>query len=133
MRTRSWCKIKRLLVTDYLEFMLHQSSLLRFNCQRRDALMRLRLGLTILFLLLMGSTVYALPTCTQIKAQPNAWAAAQIDALVGAAHTFYEDDDAADAYKKVVNDIATALKQCNLSQEESFAGHYREFIDYVNA
>jgi mono/diheme cytochrome c family protein len=33
----------------------------------------------------------------------------------------------------VVEVIATTLRQCDLSHQEGFASHYREFIEYVNA
>ena len=95
--------------------------------------MRLRISLTIFFLLLAGRTTYASTFCARLKLQPDAWVAARVNALVLAAHTLFNNDNASDAYKRTVNGIATTLRQCKLTEDQSFISHYREFIEYIEA
>jgi len=68
-----------------------------------------------------------------VKAQPDAWVTARVDALVSAARAAYEHDKAQPAYERVLGGIATTIKQCKLAQDESFNGRYREFVEYVEA
>src|SRR5947209_737910 len=96
-------------------------------------LMRLRISLTIFFLLLAGRTTYASTFCARLKLQPDAWVAARVNALVLAAHTLFNNDNASDAYKRTVNGIATTLRQCKLTEDQSFISHYREFTEYIEA
>jgi hypothetical protein len=55
----------------------------------------------------------------------------KVDALVGAARAAYEDDDAVAAYEKVLDGINATLKQCKLSQDNSFSSRCAKFVDYV--
>ena len=96
--------------------------------------MSFRLALTLLLLLSAGTTGSASTTsCAQLKSRPDPWVAGRVDALVEAAHASYEKDEAADAYKRVVSQIAATIRQCRLSQDEEFASRYREFVRYVEA
>src|SRR5438270_1872633 len=95
--------------------------------------MRLRIILTIFFLLLAGRTAYASTFCAQLKSRPDAWVAARVNALILAAHALFDNDEASVAYKRTVNGIATTLRQCKLSEDDRFVSRYREFVEYVEA
>jgi hypothetical protein len=84
---------------------------------------------------LFGARALAAPAtlCARVKAQPDAWVTTKVDALILAARAAYERDEAQPAYERVLGGIATTLKQCKLAQDESFAGRYREFVEYVEA
>ena len=84
-------------------------------------------------LLLAISTAHAVPQCARVKAQPDAWVAARVDALVAAAHAAYENDDALPAYQKVLGGITGTLRQCKLIDDKDFASRHKEFIEYVEA
>ena len=89
-----------------------------------------RLSLFVFCLLAVGPHVYAVP-CARVRAQPDAWVAARVDALVAAARAAYESDDAQPAYAHVLGGINKTLQQCRLAQDESFGTRYRAFIEYV--
>ena len=74
----------------------------------------------ILFSFLLFGNNSPVPQCERVKAQPDAWVAAKVDALVAAAHAAYEDknDAVVPAYEKVVGGIAGTLSQCGLSKDE---------------
>lgn len=95
--------------------------------------MRLRISLTVFFLLLAVRIAYASTFCARLKSQPDTWVTAKVNALVLAAHASFERDDASASYKSVVNGISSTLKQCKLSEDESFISRYREFVEYVEA
>jgi hypothetical protein len=97
--------------------------------------MRLRLTLLLIFLLLTAAVCEATPApdCTRAKAQPDAWVASSVDALVRAAFAAYEDDDAIPAYQRVLGRITDTLKRCGLASDEKFVAERREFIEYVGA
>lgn len=70
-------------------------------------------------------------TCTRVKAQPDAWVALKVDALVLAARRAYESDQAVPAYSRVLDGITGTLKRCKLSQDNNFNTRYRAFTEYV--
>lgn len=95
--------------------------------------MRLRfISLNIMFagFVLAGNIARAVP-CAQVKAQPDAWVKASVNALVQTAHAAYEDDKGIPAYQRALRGIAGTLEQCKLAQDEGFANHYREFVEYI--
>src|SRR5436853_2914720 len=95
--------------------------------------MRFRRSLTFFFLLFAGNIAHASPICARLKSQPDAWVTAKVDALVGAAHASYENDEVTEVYKRVLNRIAMTFRQCRLSEDEGFISRYPEFVQYVEA
>ena len=98
--------------------------------------MRLRLTLLFIFLLLPSAVCEAAataPECSRAKAQPDAWVASSVDALVRAAFAAYEDEDAVPAYQRVLVRITDTLERCGLASDEKFVAERREFIEYVGA
>jgi hypothetical protein len=95
--------------------------------------MGFRLGVLVFCLLLVGNVAAATPSCAQLKSQPDAWVATKVDALVGAAHAAYQNDDALPAYERVLDAITAALRQCRLSRDEGFLSRHRQFVEYVEA
>jgi hypothetical protein len=94
--------------------------------------MSFRLSMLVCCLLSVGPVASAAP-CARVKAQPDAWVTAQVDALVRTAHATYESDAGAPAYERVLDRLNNTLRQCALGQDEDFANHYRTFVDYVAA
>ena len=90
-----------------------------------------RLSLLVFGLLVVTPTTYAVSPCARVKAQPDVWVAAQVDALVSAARAAYESDTARPAYERVLGGINTTLQQCRLAQDENFGTRYRAFVEYV--
>src|SRR6266849_1525068 len=84
----------------------------------------------LLCLILVGESLHASPP-SRIKFDPDAWVRARVNALVVAARAAYQDDDKLPAYDRVLNSIARTLRQRRLSQDESFVGRYREFVEYI--
>lgn len=76
------------------------------------------------------SIAHAAP-CARVKAAPDAWVAAKVDALVLAARRAYEDDDAIPAYSRVLDGITDTLRLCKLSDDKNFGARYRTLLDYV--
>ena len=70
--------------------------------------------------------------CAQVKAQPDAWIAAKVDALVQAARNAFEEDRALRAYEKVLDGIAGTIRQCNLSDDQKFLSRYRNFLAFID-
>jgi hypothetical protein len=98
--------------------------------------MRLRLTLLVTCLLLSVALCEAAPApveCARAKAEPDAWVARSVDALVRAALAAYEDEDALPVYQRVLGRIANTLERCELSRDEKFVERRREFVEYVNA
>jgi len=97
----------------------------------------MHLRLTLLFILLLLPSVVceaaATPECSRAKAQPDAWVASSVDALVRAAFAAYEDEDAVPAYQRVLVRITGTLERCGLASDEKFVADRREFIEYVGA
>lgn len=92
--------------------------------------MHQRLCATLFCLLLAGQTASA-ATCARVRAQPDAWVEAQINAFVLAARGAYENDAAVPAYGRVIRGIAGTLRRCGLSRDENFVKRYRKFIEYI--
>lgn len=97
--------------------------------------MRLRLTLLLIFLLshAVVCEAAATPECSRAKAQPDAWVATSVDALVRAAFAAYEDEDNVPAYQHVLTHITNTLERCGLASDEKFVADRREFIEYVGA
>ncbi|MDT7809291.1 MAG: hypothetical protein QOJ70_3104 [Acidobacteriota bacterium] len=106
--------------------------------------MNLRSGVLILSLLVAAASVAAAydarrvasvsaSPCASVKARPDAWVGASVNALVRAARRAYEDEDALSAYEGVLGRISNTLRRCELSSDEGFVAHHREFIAYVEA
>jgi hypothetical protein len=88
------------------------------------------IGIIALCLVLAGHSVNASP-CARLKARPDAWVAARVDALVQAARGAYESDGKIPAYVKVLDGISDTIRQCRLSQDSDFISRYRIFVEYV--
>ncbi len=94
--------------------------------------MSFRLSAILLCLILVGESPSAsLPA--RLKADPDAWVKARIDALVLAARAAYEDDDALPAYQRVLKSIARTIRQRKLADDEAFVSRYRQFVEYIQA
>ena len=93
--------------------------------------MNFRLSMILFCLLLFGDTARAASTCTSVRSQPDAWVSGKVDALVRAARAAYEDDDAIPAYQRVLDGITITLKQCKLSQDDTFISRHRNFVEYI--
>ena len=89
-------------------------------------------GIIALCLLFAGIAANASP-CTSLKARPDAWVAASVDALVQAARDAYVSDEAIPAYERILDGIAASIRQCNLSQDKNFISRYKTFAEYIEA
>ena len=89
-----------------------------------------RLSAIAFCLLLFGGAAHAAP-CAPLKSKPDAWVAAEVDALVRAARAAYLKEEALENYKRVLGQIDGTIRQCRLSEDEGFASRYREFVGYV--
>jgi hypothetical protein len=87
-------------------------------------------GIIALCLVFVGHSVNASP-CAQLKARPDAWISARVDALVQAARRAYESDGKIPAYARVLDGISGTIRQCRLSQDSDFLSRYRVFVEYV--
>jgi hypothetical protein len=94
--------------------------------------MKFRLTAILLCLVLFGESHHASPP-PRLKFDPDAWVTARVDALVLAARAAYENDESLPSYQKALKSIARSIRQRRLSQDESFAGRYREFLEYIQA
>ncbi|MGH9931105.1 MAG: hypothetical protein ACREA9_18000 [Pyrinomonadaceae bacterium] len=81
-------------------------------------------------LLLFANPAHA-SRCEQLKAQPDAWVASKVDALVQTARRAYESDEALSAYERMLDRIVDTMRQCNLSADGNFMGRYRRFVEYI--
>jgi hypothetical protein len=54
-----------------------------------------------------------------------------VDALVRAARRAYEDEDAEEAYNRVLGRVEGTLQRCGLGRDEGFVARHREFVEYV--
>ena len=71
--------------------------------------------------------------CAQVKAQPEAWVTARVNALVQAARNAFETDRALPVYEKVLDGIAGTIRQCDLSEDHNFVSRYRNFLEFIEA
>jgi len=83
-------------------------------------------------LLLVVNGARAAP-CAAVKAQPDAWITARVNALVQAARNAFETDRALPVYEKVLDGIAGTIRQCNLSEDHNFVSRYRNFLEFIEA
>ncbi len=88
--------------------------------------------IVILCLLLAVNSVSASP-CSRLKARPDIWVGARVDALIMAARGAYESDKAIPAYERVLDGITDTIRQCRLSEDHDFTNRYRIFLDYIEA
>jgi len=95
-----------------------------------DDRLRRSLRLAIVGLLLAASSAGASP-CDLIKAQPDTWVKGRVNALVLAAHAWYERDSAERAYDVVIDRIESAVKKCALTEDKAFHNRYPEFLDLI--
>lgn len=70
--------------------------------------------------------------CSQIKAHPDAWVNAKINALVATARAAYEAEAAQPAYERTRDGIAAVIKGCGLAGDPDFSGRYHRFVEYVS-
>jgi len=92
--------------------------------------MSFRLGLAICFLLLVGNTAQAVP-CAQVNSRPDAWVTERADALILAAHRAFDDEKGLPAYEKMLDGIATTIRQCKLDHDVVFVSRYPQFVEYI--
>ena len=71
--------------------------------------------------------------CEQVKAQPDVWVTAQVDAFVQAALNAFENDRALRVYERVLDRIAGRIRQCKLSEDHPFVSRYRNFLEFIEA
>jgi hypothetical protein len=82
--------------------------------------------------LLFGVNGAPASPCAQVKAQPDTWVTAKVNALVQAARNAFETDRALPVYERVIDGIAGRIRQCNLSEDHNFA-RYRNFLEFIEA
>jgi hypothetical protein len=92
--------------------------------------MKLRPDLIVIWLLLCAAGVSAAP-CAQVKANPDRWVTANVNALVSSARAAFEKEDAQTAYEAVLDRIANSIQRCRLTDDARFAARYQRFLDYV--
>jgi len=68
-----------------------------------------RLSAIAFCLLLFGGAAHAAP-CAPLKSKPDAWVAAEVDALVRAARAAYLKEEALENYKRVLGQIAGTIR-----------------------
>src|SRR5437867_225904 len=100
--------------------------------KREVTFMSFRVSTILLCLILVGESPYA-SSSARSKFDPDAWVRKKVDALALSARAAYEDERALSIYHKVLNSIARTIAQRKLSQDESFARRYREFVEYIQA
>lgn len=103
--------------------------------KKRNRTRRSRISVAVCIvagLLLAADAAYA-SRCEQLKARPDTWVAAKVDALVLSARRAYESDEALAAYERVIDGITGTMRQCNLAADQDFITRYRTFVEYVEA
>jgi len=100
------------------------------NEPHKPGYMSFRAILSVVCLLVIGRVVLAVP-CALPKSHLDSWVTTKVNVLVQAARAAYEDDVRQPAYDRVVNGIADTLRQCKLSEDESFVKRYRQFVEYI--
>ena len=91
---------------------------------------RFRASVLLFSFCLVVSNLSAAP-CSRTSSQQDVWVARRVNALVRAARTAYENDEARRSYERVLDKIAGTIKQCRLTDDRDFAGRYPEFVEYV--
>lgn len=92
----------------------------------------MRVTICLVCLLLAGHADYASSRCARLKARPDPWVAARVDALVRAARGAYESDNAIPAYSKVLDGITATIRQCGLAEDHDFISRYQAFVEYID-
>lgn len=87
----------------------------------------------ILAVLLFGVNGAEAAPCARLKAQPDAWVTANVNALVQAARNAFETDRALPAYEKVLDGIVGTIRECNLSEDHIFVSRHRNFLEFIEA
>jgi hypothetical protein len=80
----------------------------------------------------MARATVAAP-CAQIKTSPERWVNTSVDSLLLSARKAFDSEATLPAYHRVLDQIATAIDQCQLKKDESFAGRYPHLVDYIAA
>jgi hypothetical protein len=88
-----------------------------------------------IWLFIVGSPLLAqakpvLP-CAGVRARPDAWVVASVNALLPAARAAFEDDEKEPAYNKVLDRITMTLRRCGLERDPQFVARHRAFVDYI--
>ncbi len=93
----------------------------------------MRFQACLLFAALLFCEIGALAAaqCAQVRAQPDAWVTARVNALVQAARNAFETDKALPVYDKVLDGIAGTIHECNLSEDHDFISRYRNFLEFI--
>jgi len=86
---------------------------------------------TVALLISATATAFGSP-CDSLKGKPDVWVDGQVNALVLAAHTWFERDSAERAYNLVIDRIASTVKKCALADDNNFRDRYPQFLDLVN-
>ena len=97
-------------------------------------LARRRVGIgaiALSFSLWLGAPNTSAAPCSRTSAQQDAWVARKINALVLAARSAYENDEAQGSYERVLDEIAGTMTRCRLADDHDFVGRHPEFVDYV--
>jgi hypothetical protein len=94
--------------------------------------MRLKPCLIFAALLLGVNGVQAAP-CARVKAQPETWVTARVNAIVQAARNAFETDKALPVYEKMLDGIAGTIRECKLSDDQNFVSRYRNFLEFIEA
>ena len=88
-----------------------------------------RLSFAAVLLFFAVSPAFA--ACDQLKAQPDAWVKREVNAVVFAAHTFYERDSAQRSYERTIDRISGVVAKCALANDAGFRSRYPEFLDFI--
>jgi hypothetical protein len=83
--------------------------------------------------LLLAANAAQASRCALSKAQPDAWIATQVDALVGTASGAYQSDNALPAYERTLDRINNTIRQCSLASDANLATRYQTFLEFVAA
>src|SRR5882672_4324712 len=86
--------------------------------------------LAMVAFLISTASAFASP-CDALKAKPDGWVGGQVNALVLAAHAWYERDSAERAYDRVIDQIERTVTKCALRNDAHFRNRYPEFLDFV--
>jgi hypothetical protein len=87
-----------------------------------------RLAVVLLF---FAATPALAASCDPLKARPDAWVEREVNAVVSAAHSFYERDSAQRAYERAVDRISDMVVKCALANDGNFRSRYPEFLDFI--
>jgi hypothetical protein len=83
------------------------------------------------FMSCLAAAAAAAAPCDQLKARPDAWVKREVNAIVFAAHAFYERDNARRAYERTIDRVAGVVGKCALASDGVFRSRYPEFLDFI--